>query len=117
MHRGTQRKKRPASGKGQCADVDAFSTMASCGPARGAGRKRKRTGHRREQGKQDAEEKEGGWVDLPRLAYRELEGRRSLVDGNARTCGQDALINAAKALGVVATKASVYDATLYRSRS
>ena len=111
-NRGKRRKKGAAPGKRQCADVDAFSTMASYGPARGAGQKRKRTGHRREEGKHEAEKKTDGWVDLPRPMYRELEGRRSLVDGNVRTCGQDALTNAAKALGVPVTKASVYAATL-----
>ena len=36
------------------------------------------------------EEEEDGWADEARGVFREREGRRSLVDGNARSCGRDA---------------------------
>ena len=44
--------------------------------------------------------------------FREHEGRRALVDGNARTCGQDGLVAVATALGVRASKDTVRAATL-----
>jgi hypothetical protein len=53
-----------------------------------------------------------GYVDVPRDEYRHTEGRTMLVDGNVRSCGQDALVHGAKILGVPATKKHVYAATL-----
>ena len=54
-----------------------------------------------------------GFVDVPRDEFRRLQGnKRALVNGNERSCAQDALVNAAKALGVPVTKKQVYDATL-----
>ena len=54
-----------------------------------------------------------GYVNVPRQEFRRLQGtKRALVNGNLRSCAQDALINAAKALGVSVTKKQVYDATL-----
>ena len=54
-----------------------------------------------------------GYVNVPRQEFRRLQGtKRALVNGNPRSCAQDALINAAKALGVSVTKKQVYDATL-----
>ena len=54
-----------------------------------------------------------GYVNVPRQEFRRLQGtKRALVNGNLRSCAQDALINAAKALGVSVTKKRVYDATL-----
>ena len=53
-----------------------------------------------------------GWADEARGSFREHEGRRALVDGNARSCGQDALVAVATALGVKASKDAVRAATL-----
>ena len=58
------------------------------------------------------EEEEDGWADEARGIFREHEGRRALVDGNARTCGQDGLVAAATALGVRTSKDAVRAATL-----
>ena len=58
------------------------------------------------------EEEEDGWADEARGTFREREGRRALVDGNARTCGQDGLVAVATTLGVRASKDAVRAATL-----
>ena len=58
------------------------------------------------------EEEEDGWADEARGTFREHEGRRALVDGNARTCDQDGLVAVATALGVRASKDAVRAATL-----
>jgi hypothetical protein len=60
----------------------------------------------------EQEEAEDGWADEARAIFREHEGRRSLVDGNARTCGQDALVAVATGLGVQTSKDAVRAATL-----
>ena len=58
------------------------------------------------------EEEENGYADWARLdVYRAL-GRRALVDGNDRTCGQDALVTIATRLGVGTSTAKVRAATL-----
>ena len=46
------------------------------------------------------EEEEDGWADEARGIFREHEGRRALVDGNVRSCGQDGLVTVATTLGV-----------------
>ena len=58
------------------------------------------------------EEEEDGWADEARWIFREQEGRRALVDGNTRTCGQDALVAVATGLGVQTSKVAVRAATL-----
>ena len=58
------------------------------------------------------EEEEDGWADEARGTFREHEGRRALVDGNARSCGQDGLVAIATALGVKTSKDAVRAATL-----
>ena len=58
------------------------------------------------------EEEEDGWADEARGIFREHEGRRSLVDGNAHTCSQDGLVAVATALGMRASKDAVRAATL-----
>jgi hypothetical protein len=58
------------------------------------------------------EEEEDGWADEGRGTFREHEGRRALVDGNARTCSQDGLVAVATALGVRASKDAVRTAAL-----
>ena len=58
------------------------------------------------------EEEEDGWADEARGVFREREGRRSLVDGNARSCGQDGLVTVATLLGVKTSKDAVRCATL-----
>ena len=58
------------------------------------------------------EEQEGGWADEARGSFREHERRRALVDGNARSCGQDGLVAVATALGVRTSKDAVRAATL-----
>ena len=58
------------------------------------------------------DEEEDGWADEARGIFREREGRRSLVDGNARSCGQDGLVAVATLLGLKASKESVRSATL-----
>ena len=58
------------------------------------------------------EEEEDGWADEARGTFRKHEGRRALVNGNARTCGQDGLVAVATALGVRASKDAVRAATL-----
>jgi hypothetical protein len=60
----------------------------------------------------EQEEEEDGWADEARGIFREHEGRRALVDGNARSCGQDALVAVATGLGVKTSKAAVLAATL-----
>ena len=55
---------------------------------------------------------EDGWADEARGIFRQHEGRRSLVDGNARSCGQDALVAVATDLGVKTSKDAVRSATL-----
>ena len=40
-----------------------------------------------------------------------MHGSTAIVNGNQRSCGQDALVNGAKALGIVITKAQVHDGT------
>ena len=63
-------------------------------------------------GVEAARKKKRGFVNVPRKAFRCLEGRTAIVNGNQRSCGQDALVNGAKALGVDVTKTAVYAATL-----
>ena len=58
------------------------------------------------------EEEEDGWADEARGIFREREGRRALVDGNAHTCGQDGLVTVASMLGVRTSKDAVRAATL-----
>ena len=58
------------------------------------------------------EEEEDGWADEARGIFRVHEGRRALVDGNARTCGQDGLVVVATGLGVKTSKDAVRAATL-----
>lgn len=41
-----------------------------------------------------------------------MHGSTAIVNGNQRSCGQDALVNGAKALGIVITKAQVHDEIL-----
>ena len=53
------------------------------------------------------EAEEDGWADEARGIFREHEGRRALVDGNARTCGQDGLVVVATGLGVKTSKDAV----------
>ena len=54
-----------------------------------------------------------GFVNVPRDDFRRLQGnQRVIVNGNQRTCTQDALVHAAKVLGVCVTKKQVYNATL-----
>jgi hypothetical protein len=55
---------------------------------------------------------EDGWADEARGIFREREGRRALVDGNARSCGQDGLVAVATLLGLKASKDAVRAATL-----
>ena len=50
---------------------------------------------------------EDGWADEARGIFREREGRRALVDGNARSCGQDGLVAVATLLGLKASKDAV----------
>ena len=47
---------------------------------------------------------EDGWADEARGIFREREGRRALVDGNARSCGQDGLVAVATLLGLKASR-------------
>ena len=93
------------------AEADAAS-QAACGPARDGAPKRKRSGAGRSKGGNKARKKKGGFVDVPRGDHRGLEGRTALVDGNPRSCGQDALVHGAKALGVPVTKKQVHADTL-----
>ena len=58
------------------------------------------------------EEEEDGWADEARGIFRGREGRRALVDGNARPCGQDGLVAVAMMLGVQASKDAVRTAML-----
>ena len=58
------------------------------------------------------EEEEDGWADEARGIFREREGRRALVDGNARSCGQDGLVTVTTTLGVKTSKDAVRAATL-----
>ena len=58
------------------------------------------------------EAEEDGWPDEARGIFREHEGRRALVDGNARSCGQDGLVVVATGLGVNTSKDAVRAATL-----
>ena len=67
---------------------------------------------RRQDGEETARKKKDGYVDIPRRKFRELEGNAAIVNGNAHSCSQDALVNGAKALGIAITKAQVYDETL-----
>ena len=60
----------------------------------------------------EQEVEEDGWADEARGIFREHEGRRQLVDGNARSCGQDGLVAVATALGVKMSKNAVRAATL-----
>ena len=54
-----------------------------------------------------------GYVDIARAAHRATHGRAAIVDGNVRSCGQDAVVNGAKVLGMMSvTKQQVHDATL-----
>lgn len=61
---------------------------------------------------EEQEAEEDGWADEARASFREREGRRSLVDGNARTCGQDGLVTIATMLHVKTSKDAVRAATL-----
>jgi len=72
-------------------------------------RKRRRFGYERSKGATKAREEKGGFVDVPRADFRKIEGGRAIVNGNQRSCYQDALINGTKALGVIVTKKDVYD--------
>ena len=68
---------------------------------------------RNRNGKKKARNKKRGFVNVPREDFRRLQGnQRALVNGNQRSCAQDALVHAAKVLGVCVTKKQVYDATL-----
>ena len=58
------------------------------------------------------EEEEDGWADEARGLFREHEGRRALVDGNVRSCGQDSLVGVATMLGVRTSKVEVVNAWL-----
>ena len=93
------------------ADADA-ATEAAHGPAIGGALKQKRSGVYRSKGGKAAHKKKRGFVDVPRKDFRRLEGRTAIVNGNQRSCGQDALVNCAKALGVDVTKTAVHAATL-----
>ena len=88
------------------------ATRAAQGPAVGGAQKRKLSGDKRSKGGTRARKKPRGFVDAPRPAFRALEGRTAIVDGNQRSCGQDALVNGAKALGVPVTKKQVHHNTL-----
>ena len=55
---------------------------------------------------------EDGYVNGSAADWRRDNGRTSLSVGNQHSCGQDALINCAKRLGVPVTKKGVYEATL-----
>ena len=69
---------------------DAFGLLQS------GGRKRKRKQAQRLE-MQDWNNREGGFVDVPRQLHRRLLGDRAvLVDGNERTCMQDALFHGLK---------------------
>ena len=68
---------------------------------------------RNRDGQRKARSNKRGFVNVPRQEFRRLQGNKcALVNGNLRSCAQDALVNAAKALGVRVTKKQVYDATL-----
>ena len=68
---------------------------------------------RNREGLRKARSNKRGYVNVPRQEFRRLQGNKcALVNGNLRSCAQDALVNAAKALGVRVTKKQVYDATL-----
>ena len=60
----------------------------------------------------EQEEEADGWADEARGIFRAHEGRRALVDGSARTCGQDGLVTIATALGIATSKEAVRAATL-----
>ena len=53
-----------------------------------------------------------GYVDESKQSWRTREGGRSAVDGNQRSCSQDALVNGAKRLGVPVTKKAACAAAL-----
>jgi hypothetical protein len=53
-----------------------------------------------------------GYFDVARSVHRSSCGRTAIVDGDVRSCGQDAIVNGAKALGVSVTKQQVHDDTL-----
>ena len=68
---------------------------------------------RRSAAAEEAQElEEDGWADEARGIFREHMGRRALVDGNARSCGQDGLVAVATTLGVKMSKDAVRAATL-----
>ena len=85
---------------------------AAHGLATGGARKQKRARAERKAGEEKARKKKRGFVDVPRGAHRGLEGRTAIVDGNQRSCSQDALVNGAKVLGVPVTKKQVHADTL-----
>lgn len=58
------------------------------------------------------EEGDAGYVDMSRNDFRSINGRRSLVNGNPRSCCQDGLLHGLKALGIEALKKDVYTDTL-----
>ena len=89
------------------ADVDA-TTDPSCGLVSGGVQKRKRS----QKVGRKVRKKKRGFVDVPRTDCRGLDGRTAFVDGNQRSCSQDALVNGAKALGVPVTKKRVHADTL-----
>ena len=71
------------------------------------------TGARQSQRKRRTRRRsQDGWADEARGIFRVHEGRRALVDGNARTCGQDGLVVVATGLGVKTSKDAVRAATL-----
>jgi len=75
-------------------------------------KKRKRTQVKRLE-VQDWNTNEGGFIDVPRQLHRRLEDDRAvLVDGNERTCMQDALFHGLKALNFTITRKELYKATL-----
>lgn len=58
------------------------------------------------------EEEPKGYYDMGRPRFRKRFGNNSLPNGNNRTCGQDALVTAAKLLGINLTKKQTYESTL-----
>ena len=92
---------------------DAFDAAGGLPTGEPRRAKKRRTNASRCGGAKRARTKMGGWVDMPRPDYRKLEGSRALADGNKRSCGQDALVNGAKSLGLKSvTKKQVYTHTL-----
>jgi len=66
-----------------------------------------------EEAAQVQEEEEEGYADEARGTFRQHKDGGTLTDGNARSCGQDAIVTIGKDLGIrAATKVAVYEATL-----